>query len=149
MNRVFKILMVFVFFGVPIGITIFLVGGFMLLSYNQSSPIFNGIAAGFANLPLALIIGSIVGIPLAILNALVFIFATKTSLGKRNLIATGIFSGAFILIVIFSASYLYHVGYHGMESKQTDPRFPIMLWLICSSGMTGAILAKILKSKFN
>lgn len=148
MKRAFKILRVFVFAGVPIGISLFWIGLNVLYSYNQSSSILNGIAAGSISLPIVVFFGSLVGVPLAILNALVFIILTRTKLGKINIIVTGMFSGTLILLIILSASFLYHIVYLGMEITNSDLRFPFQLWLIFSSCITGAIVGKILKSDF-
>lgn len=141
--------MLFVFVGVPTGVLMFWCGGNVLLSYVKSSEVSSAFAVGLGSTPLAILLGSVVAIPLAIVSALVFILAIKTRLGKKNLVATGAFSSVIILLFIFSSSYLYNIVYLGKEIGQANLRISILLWLLFSSGLTGAILGKLLKGKLN
>lgn len=141
-----KIVIMFVLFGNPVGIFLFWVG-MSVISAGETLTIENLIKSlllGIGSSPLAIILGSPLGIPLSFGNSLVFIMLGNSKFFHKHAVISGAISGA----LIPSIMTLYDVYMLGIVRNDEWTVVAITLWLITVSTFTGIILAKILSTEF-
>ena len=140
-KNLLKISKIYCFIGPFIGVFLFWLGAGFIVGSQTETGLMQGLTMGLGGAPLVIFFGFPVGIIISLLNAIALWLIIKGTYFSRKPVASGAASGVFPLLFLFIISLIIDTIIFN-KSIEYVTLFAV-LWLIVSSGITGAILGPV------